>query len=99
MPHLKILNQQDIKEEQLIAEGCKRLIQNAIICWNYLYLSQLLYNTKTEDEKHSLTQTIKNGLVVAWQHINLQGEYDFSEEILKNSIDFQLPKLLELKIE
>ena len=31
--------QQATKEEQLVAEGSKRLIQNAIICWNYLYLS------------------------------------------------------------
>ena len=23
-----------------VAEGCKRLIKNAITCWNYLYLSQ-----------------------------------------------------------
>jgi len=28
--------QQPTKEEQLIAEGCKRLIENAVICWNYL---------------------------------------------------------------
>ncbi len=91
--------QQETKEEQLIAEGCKRLIQNAIICWNYLYLSQELFNAETEEQKQNLTQTIKNGSVVAWQHINLQGEYDFSEEILKNSIDFQLPKLLELKVD
>ena len=90
--------QQATKEEQLIAEGCKRLIQNAIVCWNYLYLSQLICNTKTIEEKQNLIQTIKNGSVVAWQHINLQGEYDFSEEILKNSLEFKLPELLKLSI-
>jgi hypothetical protein len=42
--------------------------------------------------------TIKNGSVVVWQHINLQGEYDFSEETLKDSIEFKLPELLEVKI-
>jgi TnpA family transposase len=31
---------QSSKEEQLIAEGCKRLIENAIIYWNYAYLSK-----------------------------------------------------------
>src|SRR3954454_25267304 len=30
------------KQEQELAEGCKRLIQNCITCWNYLYLSQKL---------------------------------------------------------
>lgn len=90
--------QQATKEEQVITEGCKRLIQNAIVCWNYLYLSQLIYNAEIEAEKQNLIQTIRNGSVVTWQHINLQGEYDFSEEVLKDSIEFKLPELLELKL-
>lgn len=86
------------KEEQLIADGCRRLIENAIICWNYMYLSQKIYYASSDTERGNLIQTIKNGSVVAWQHINLQGEYDFSEEVLKNSIEFQLPELLELQL-
>ena len=27
-------------EDQKLAEACKRLIKNCIVCWNYLYLSQ-----------------------------------------------------------
>ncbi len=57
--------QQGTKEEQIIAEGCKRLIENAIICWNYLYLSQLIYDAETEVQKQNIIQTIKNGSVVA----------------------------------
>jgi TnpA family transposase len=30
---------QAAKEGQEMAEACKRLIKNCIICWNYLYLS------------------------------------------------------------
>jgi len=90
--------QQATKEEQLIAEGSKRLIQNAIICWNYLYLSQVVYNTETEERKQNLIQTIKNGSVVIWQHVNLYGEYDFSDETLRDSIKFEFPKLKELKV-
>ena len=90
--------QQATKDEQLIADGCKRLIENAIICWNYLYLSQLIIESKTEREKQNLVEVIRSGSVVAWQHINLQGEYDFSEEILENSIEFRLPELLELQV-
>ena len=44
------------------------------------------------------TKTIKNGSVITWQHINLQGEYDFSEENLENPIEFQLPELLDLQV-
>jgi TnpA family transposase len=90
--------QYSTKEEQLIADGCKRLIENAIICWNYMYLSQKIHDTSSEKERKNLIHTIKNGSVVAWQHINLQGEYDFSEEVLKDSIEFKLPELLELQV-
>ncbi len=90
--------QQSTKEEQLIADGCKRLIENAIICWNYMYLSQKVHDAKSDEVKYNLIHTIKNGSVVAWQHINLQGEYDFSEEVLKDSIEFKLPELLELQV-
>ncbi|MCP3925214.1 MAG: Tn3 family transposase [Desulfobacterales bacterium] len=86
------------KEEQLVADGCRRLIENSIICWNYLYLSKLISEAETNDQKISLINTIKNGSVVAWRHINLQGEYDFSEEKLKDSIKFSLPELLELQV-
>ena len=55
--------QQGTKEEQVIVEGCKRLIENAIICWNYLYLSQLIYDAETEVQKQNIIQTIKNGSV------------------------------------
>lgn len=90
--------QQSTKDEQLIAEGCKRLIENAIICWNYLYLSQQILEAKNEDHKRNIIQTIKNGSPVTWQHINLQGEFDFSEDTLKNSFKFRLPEILALKV-
>jgi hypothetical protein len=36
--------------------------------------------------------------VVAWSHINMQGEFDFSDEVLKNSIKFDLEEIGKLKI-
>lgn len=90
--------QHSTKDEQLIAEGCKRLIENAIICWNYLYLSQQILEAKNEDHRQNLIRTIKNSSVITWQHINLQGEFDFSEESFKNSFKFTLPEILTLKV-
>ena len=63
-----------------------------------MYLSQKVHDTNSEKERDNLIRTIKNGSVVAWQHINLQGEYDFSEEVLKDSIEFRLPELLKLQV-
>ena len=63
-----------------------------------MYLTQKVHDASSETERKNLIHTIKNGSVVAWQHINLQGEYDFSEEVLKDSIEFKLPELLELQV-
>jgi hypothetical protein len=58
------------------------------------------YISKTNDqfERQRLIKIIKNGSVVVWQHINLQGEYDFTDDALKNSLTFSLPKLIDLEI-
>ena len=81
------------KQEQEVAEGCKRLIKNAITCWNYLYLSQKINETTGPEARQILFQAIANGSVVSWQHINLLGEYDFSDEKLKDSVGIKPPKL------
>ena len=83
------------KEEQCIAEGCKRLIENAIICWNYLYLARSIHLAESEDEKNKLIQAIKLRSIITWKHINLHGEYDFSDEKLMNTIDFNLYEFLK----
>jgi len=80
-----------------LAEGCRRLIKNAIICWNYLYLSQQLLEAKTEERKAELISAIKNGSVVSWRHINLHGEYDFSDEKLRDSVGLDLTKIIGFK--
>jgi TnpA family transposase len=84
------------KEEQDKADSCKRLIENSIICWNYLYLSHLISKTNGENNKKGILKVIKNGSVVVWQHINLYGEYDFSENNLKDSVGFNINEILEL---
>jgi len=85
------------KEEQEIAESCRRLIKNAIICWNYLYLSQKLYEAENDERKTEIINAIRDGSVVTWQHVNLHGEYDFSDEKLQDSIGLDLTKIEGLK--
>ena len=74
------------------------MIKNAIICWNYLYLSQQLLEVETEEQKAELITAIKNGSVVSWRHINLHGEYDFSDEKLQDSVGLDLAKIITLKL-
>ena len=87
-----------LKEDQLISNGCRRLIQNSIICWNYLYVSQLIYNTKTENEKKLIIENIKNKSIMVWQHVNMIGEYDFNKDRMEEFIKFDIDQLVEMKI-
>ncbi len=67
------------RREQLIAEGCKRLIANAVNTYNLLLLSEKLSLTNSEEEKQILLKKIVRTSTQSWAHINLVGEYDFSE--------------------
>lgn len=80
------------KEEQEIAEACNRLIKNSIICWNYLYLERQLERTADPEARKTLLQTIAAHSPMSWAHINMLGEYDFSEEKLRDSIGVLPPK-------
>jgi TnpA family transposase len=81
------------KEEQEIAESCNRLIKNAIICWNYLYLTKKLRQAKTEEDREHLLKSILTHSVMSWAHINLLGEYDFSDEKLRDTVGILPPKM------
>lgn len=80
------------KEEQEIAEGCNRLIKNSIICWNYLYLERQLERTPDEEAKEKLLHTIATHSPMSWAHVNMLGEYDFSDEKLRDSVGVLPPK-------
>jgi len=54
------------KQEQEVAEACKRLIKNCIICWNYLYLSQKLAEIDDPAKREELLQAMAHGSAAAW---------------------------------
>jgi len=74
------------KEEQEIAEACNRLIKNSIICWNYLYLARQIEKTQEVGARESLLRLISTHSPMSWAHINMLGEYDFSEEKLRDTL-------------
>lgn len=83
------------KEALDVADACRRLIKNAVLCWNYLYLSKQLSQAEP-DRQPSIVQSIKAGSPIAWRHINMHGEYDFSDEKLVDSIGLASPNLVDL---
>ncbi len=83
------------KDELDLADAARRLIRNAILCWNYLYLSKQLAQAEPEKQA-SIIESIKAGSPIAWRHINLHGEYDFSDERLVDSVGLTSPNLIDL---
>jgi hypothetical protein len=45
------------------------------------------------ESREALLDAVAHGSTVAWQHLNLLGEYDFSAEKLRDSVGIRLPKL------
>jgi len=89
---------QPTKEEQDIAEGCRRLIVNLVLCYNYAVLSMKLSGERDEAKRNIMIRTIRSGSPLAWQHVNFIGEYDFSEEKIRDSVGINRAKILELKL-
>jgi hypothetical protein len=80
------------KEEQEVAEACNRLIKNSIICWNYLYLTRQVEKAPDTEARKNLLRLIASHSPMSWAHINMLGEYDFSEEKLRDTLGILPPK-------
>ena len=80
-----------MKEEQEIAEACNRLIRNSIICWNYLYLSRRLAKAPDGEMRENLLDVISSHSPMSWAHVNMLGEYDFSDEKLRDALGILPP--------
>ncbi|MFT7087478.1 MAG: TnpA family transposase [Rickettsiales bacterium] len=80
------------KEEQEIIVNCRRLIQNVIVLWNYLYLTRLLMEQKDQEKQQEMIKIILNGSIITWRHVNFYGEYDFTADN-QNSSDFDMEQI------
>ena len=57
-----------------MAEACKRLVKNSIVCWNYLYLTQEITDAPNKKTQAAFLESVAAGSAVAWHPINLLGE-------------------------
>ena len=85
------------QREQDIATGSKMVLMNAINFHNLLYLSEKLRQCPTEGERDELLKTILRSSTHTWHHINLVGEYDFSDPAVADA-PFDLEALLNFPL-
>jgi hypothetical protein len=60
-----------------------------------MYLSQKLAEIDDPAKRKELLQAMAHGSAAAWGHLNLLGEYDFSEDKLQDSVGIKPPKLTD----
>ena len=84
------------KEEQEIAVGCRHLIQNAIILWNYLFVSEQLSKISNQAEFQRQIELLKKSSMMSWQHVNLHGKYDFDVDANTVPVDLNAAKSLKI---
>ena len=87
------------KENQDIAESCKRLQENSIILHNYYCLTDLVQNEPDEEKKIKMLRIVRNGSPISWSHINLFGEYNFNEEDNQDSLDLNPSRISEFRLD
>lgn len=80
------------RTEQQIADACKNLIKNAIVCWNYLYLTRKIQQERNPTKREELIKMTKHKTMNAWRHAHLTGTYDFSDENLSDSFNLLYSK-------
>jgi len=86
------------KEEQEKIIQCRLLLQNAIVLWNYMYLSEMLTKVQSQEELEEIMAVIKNSTAVVWHHVNMMGEYDFTRAAFRkllnnNNLRFDIEKI------
>jgi len=48
--------------------------------------------------KEYLLEIVRSGSIISWQHINMQGMFDFTESSLANSIVFDLDAIMKFSL-
>ena len=78
------------QREGEIAIGCRLVIMNTINLYNLLYLSEKLRQCAGERDRQELLTTTLKSSTHTWHHINLGGEYDFSDSTVPASFDLDM---------
>lgn len=97
-------NNQEIKvstkEEQEVIIATRHLIQNAIVLWNYLKVSDKLLKCNSKAQFDEMLSLVKESSMMTWKHINIHGEYNFRKLFSEgegNSIDFEKIKGMNIE--
>lgn len=79
--------------DQEISECCKKILKNIIVCWNYMYLTKKLDSASSYTDKARILDNIDSSLILTWSHFLTHGKFEFSNQQLKDSMNFDFSKM------
>ena len=88
-----------IEEKQKVVAACRMLIQNNIVLWNYMYLSKKIMKCETAAEVERIFKIVREGAMITWQHVHLEGTYDFKQDFPSNFSTVQMAEMLDMNLE
>ena len=62
-----------------------------------MFLSQKIAEECDSQRQQRLIDAVRTGSVASWQHLNLHGEYDFSDDNMQDSVGLTVRKNLMLE--
>ena len=64
-----------------------------------MYVSQLIAREPSPERRNELIEHAKRTSMAAWKHVNINGEYDFSDEKMEDSVGLAAtPKIFDLQL-
>jgi TnpA family transposase len=76
---------------------CKTILKNIVILWNYLFLSDHIISLRDDNDTDHILDSISEGSVISWRHINMHGIYDFDHKPIK-SFKASIKQIKNLKV-
>ena len=64
------------------------------MCWNYLYLRSSWENLGDATSQAPFLDAVAHRSAISCQHVNQLGEYELSDEKLRDSVGIRPPKLV-----
>lgn len=75
---------------------CTTILQNCIVLWNYIILTEALIN-KSPSEQEDIIASISRGSILSWKHVTMLGLYLFDGKYRKR-IKYTYEKIQKAKI-
>ena len=63
-----------------------------------MYLSNKVLKSASEEEREYILNVMKSGAMITWQHVHMQGTYNFKEDFTSNFTPSKIAEILDMDL-